>query len=453
MNTENENINIDTSQEENADEMTAESIDEILPEEPVGASDDASETVTEESSAENSEEQAEEAGYENTQQEPAEKSRGSFYTVFVIIFILLTAGLGIFSLFSPDRDFSEAENRTLSKMPTFSIETLLDGSFMGKLEDYMADQFPLRDEAIALKTSFDRTVGKREENGVYIGKKGFLFDSPVELNREDIKIKTDLINKFAAKYKNTSQLLTIIPDSGYFYEEYLPYGLNLPDREKQTDIIYSSVSGSNIATVDTAETLEALKERGTQLFYKTDHHWTTEAAYGVFKKISERWSLSSDVSYKFYTVTDSFEGTLSSKAGIHGIKDTISVCLPEGEKESYIVNYESLGKKTASLFFEDKLEQKNCYEVFLGGNYDKVSVETTAINDNTLLIVKDSYANCMIPMFTPHFSQIVVVDPRYMAENIETIMSEYSFTHVLFLYSLNTFLQDSTMIDVFSLTK
>ena len=150
---------------------------------------------------------------------------------------------------------------------------------------------------------------------------------------------------------------------------------------------------------------------------------------------------------------NSFEGTLSSKAGIHGTYDTVSVCLPRGEKESYVVNYEALGKKTASLFFEDKLKQKNCYEVFLGGNYDKISVETTAVNTKSLLIIKDSYANCMIPMLTPHFSQIVIVDPRYMTENIDAIMSEYNFSHVLFLYNLNTFLQDSTMLDVLHLTK
>ena len=77
-----------------------------------------------------------------------------------------------------------------------------------------------------------------------------------------------------------------------------------------------------------------------------------------------------------------------------------------------------------------------------------MSIETTAPNQNTLLIIKDSYANCMIPMLTPHFSRIVIVDPRYMTDTIETVMGEYSFTHVLFLYNLNTFNEDSALCDV-----
>ncbi|MBR2417270.1 MAG: hypothetical protein IKB12_01435, partial [Clostridia bacterium] len=62
-----------------------------------------------------------------------------------------------------------------------------------------------------------------------------------------------------------------------------------------------------------------------------------------------------------------------------------------------------------------------------------------------LLIIKDSYANCMIPMLTPYFSKIVVVDPRYMTDSIHGVMEEYSFSHVLFLYNLNTFLQDTSL--------
>ncbi len=381
------------------------------------------------------------------------KSHGILFTASIVIFVLLTAGIGVLSLIAPDRAFSVSENRSLAKAPVLSIENLFNGSFMSELEDYLSDQFPLRDEAIALKTSFDRTTGKREENGVYIGENGFLFDSQTEPDYDDIRIKTELINDFAKKYKGTEQLVAIVPESSYFYSEKLPYGLNLSDRARQTQIIYSSISGKNIRTLDTVTPLRELKNEGVQLFYKTDHHWTTEAAYRVFLSIAEAWKLSEDVEYDFYKVSDTFEGTLSSKAGVHGIYDTVSVCIPRTETESYIVNYESLGKKTASLFFEEKLKEKNCYEVFLGGNYDKVSIETTAVNEKSLLIIKDSFANCMIPMLTPHFSQIVIADPRYMTEGIDALMSEYNFTHVLFLYSTNTFLQDSTIIDVMSVTE
>ena len=74
-------------------------------------------------------------------------------------------------------------------------------------------------------------------------------------------------------------------------------------------------------------------------------------------------------------------------------------------------------------------------------------ISTSADTDDTLLLLKDSYANCMIPMLTPFFSKIVIIDPRYFSDSLDGIMKEYSFTHVLFLYNLNTFLADTSLVD------
>ncbi|MGN1443811.1 MAG: hypothetical protein ACI4XE_08175 [Acutalibacteraceae bacterium] len=50
-------------------------------------------------------------------------------------------------------------------------------------------------------------------------------------------------------------------------------------------------------------------------------------------------------------------------------------------------------------------------------------------------------------MLTPFFAKIVVIDPRYFSDSLEEIMKEYNFTHVLFLYNLNTFLADNSLVD------
>ena len=55
----------------------------------------------------------------------------------------------------------------------------------------------------------------------------------------------------------------------------------------------------------------------------------------------------------------------------------------------------------------------------------------------------------MIPMLTPYFSKIVVVDPRYLTDNMDNIASDENYTHMLFLYNLNTFLEDTSIIEVF----
>ena len=152
-----------------------------------------------------------------------------------------------------------------------------------------------------------------------------------------------------------------------------------------------------------------------------------------------------DVNFRFMAAADGFQGTLSSKSGVSSAADVIEICVPQNSAQTYVVDYGNGEKKAASLFDSSKLETKNKYEVFMGGNYGRVTVETTSSEKDTLLIIKDSYANCMLPMFTPFFSKIVVIDPRYSEERISAVTEENTFTHILFLYNLDTFLGDTSL--------
>ena len=49
---------------------------------------------------------------------------------------------------------------------------------------------------------------------------------------------------------------------------------------------------------------------------------------------------------------------------------------------------------------------------------------------------------------TPHFREIVVVDPHYYSGTLETIIETYRISDVLFLYSGNGFFQDNSLSGV-----
>lgn len=371
--------------------------------------------------------------------------------LLVLVFFSMTAGLGYYGFVAKDREFSESENRVLASVPALTLNSIISGSFMKDFEAYLADQFPFRDEAISLKTLADRLIGKNEENGVYIGFENYLFDSQVNYDAAEQKQKLSVIDEFSSRYPDAKQLIAIAPNSSYFNSQYLPEHLELPDQYEQIKDIYASLKSENLKKVNVTGILQKEKDEAVQFYYKTDHHWTTRAAYSVFDFIGKYWKLdTNNVNYLFYPVTTEFEGTLASKSGVHDVTDTVEICIPAYSKGSYVVNYEAQQNKKSTLFDEEKLSEKNKYEVFLGGNFDKVIISTTVDNRDCLLIVKDSYANCMIPMLTPYFSKIVVVDPRYLTENMADVMSDYDFTHILFLYNLNTFLEDTSIVTVFS---
>ena len=69
------------------------------------------------------------------------------YTFF--IFLL---GITIIDICKEDKRFSELENRNLRGKVEFSLEKYFDGGYPKKYEEYMSDQFILRDNWIDLKS-------------------------------------------------------------------------------------------------------------------------------------------------------------------------------------------------------------------------------------------------------------------------------------------------------------
>ena len=77
------------------------------------------------------------------------------YSRFVTaLFCLFLGGLLVWHVLLPDRDRSEVENRTLAQKPEFSWQALKDGTYTAAVEEYVADQFPLRDQWTGLKARF-----------------------------------------------------------------------------------------------------------------------------------------------------------------------------------------------------------------------------------------------------------------------------------------------------------
>lgn len=380
--------------------------------------------------------------------EKKQKPKGRvIFSLFITLFCGLVICLSVYGFIVPDRDFSESESRLLAQLPNITVSGVLDGSFMKGVESYLTDQFPFRDEAIYVKSLSERALGKKEENGAYIGKNGFLFEKQTAYDEAKMQNIAESINRFANAFKGINTVFALVPNSSFIYSENLPDYLETENQQLQTEDFYALLD-ERIITVDTVTPLLEAKS-SHQVFYKSDHHWTTRGAFAVFEKIIGIFGETVEKNcFEFYAVSNSFEGTLSSKSPAQAVCDSVEVCFPENSQGTYFAEFSDEGNKRESLFFKEKLEQKNHYEVFLGSNCAKVSVSTVVEGDRKLLVIKDSFANCMIPMLTPYFSKIVVVDPRYMTEGIDGIMKEEVFTDILFLYNANTFFDDTVLTDV-----
>ena len=67
-----------------------------------------------------------------------------------VVFCILIFGFTAATILRPSSEFSETENRVLTGMPELSMDTILSGDFEEDYEEYLTDQFVLRDRWIAL---------------------------------------------------------------------------------------------------------------------------------------------------------------------------------------------------------------------------------------------------------------------------------------------------------------
>ncbi|CAH1057348.1 hypothetical protein PAECIP111894_03506 [Paenibacillus pseudetheri] len=113
-------------------------------------------------------------------------------------------------------------------------------------------------------------------------------------------------------------------------------------------------------------------------------------------------------------VTDDFYGSLFSKSGFRHVQpDCMELYLPK-DQEKYTVTYVDEGKNTDSLYAMEQLQRKDKYAVFLNGNHGLIQIKTALPNGEKLLVVKDSYANSLIPFLLKHFSENKCVRPSVL---------------------------------------
>ena len=317
---------------------------------------------------------------------------------------------------------------------------------MTDFESYVSDQFFARNQWITLKLYEDRFLGKKESNGVYLGKEGYLFEVPDKPEWDSVERNMEAISSFAERHSDIPTYMCLAPNSFYIMGDRLPMQAPVRDQAKDLEKI-RAMEGSQVTDIDVTEVLQSHADEG--IYYKTDHHWSSLGARYAFDVVAEAMGIGAgETSYDVHTVAEDFQGTLASKSGYHGSEDTVEVYQPENQDLDYVVSYVEENEKTTSIYDSKSLEEKDKYTVFFGGNHSRIDISTTREEWKNLLIFKDSYANCFVQFLLPYYQNIIIVDPRYYYDNVDSLIESYGITDILFLYNVNTFVTDHSIADV-----
>lgn len=366
--------------------------------------------------------------------------------VTVIIFFGILISLGCITVFSEKESFSETQNRVLASFPKFSGKKLYNGSYTGGIESYVSDHFAGHDKWIAAQTYMELMTGKRERNGIY-----FLPDRLVEKISEPDK---ETVAKSIEGIKNFSEdnsvipYIMIIPTQAEIYRDKLPPNAPNPDQQKFINDVYAELEEYAVP-IDVYSVLSA--NRDDYIYYRTDHHWTTKGAFLGYTAAAKKLGFTSfdEDHYDIDHANSEFKGTFYSKVLYEGTEpDSLDIWLPsEASEEPELEIYSTFGEEPVirrGMYFREYLDVKDKYSTFFGTNQPMITVRT-GNEGGKLLIFKDSYAHCFVPFLTEHYSEITMVDLRYIQISYKELINISDYDQVLFLYNASTFMSDQNI--------
>lgn len=357
--------------------------------------------------------------------------------VGVFFGLLIAGGNSVFCF--PQKEYSENENRYLTKLPDISAKGVTSGEIQEKLEDAMCDQFVWRDGWLSFATQMEMLTGSSCVNQVYLGKDYYFFEKVLDSDISQKKYETNLkMIQTCAQQENIDCTVLLVPSPATVLQDKMPNGAPMYNSDSLSKL------GKQYFSDQWLDITEELREisKEEQVYFRTDHHWTLRGAYEAYRAYVEHMerSVSSYESFEPEAVSQSFLGTIYSKLLPKDVKeDTIYV----GKRLPDSITVTCDGEKMDGIYEWDKLDTKDKYAVFFGGNYGIVEIENPqSKSEETLFLFKDSFANSMVPFLIADYQNIVMIDLRYYTQSVRQLMKQYDNRSMLVLYEMSNFAKD-----------
>ena len=363
--------------------------------------------------------------------------------LFIGIIVVMQAAFWLL----PRRSFSENEKRVLSEAPQIDAAGIADGSVFRSIESYLSDHFPGRELWVGTNAYLVNVEGRGATEDIVRGTDGWLFTAPVSDDRETLWDNMQAITTFAEKQSVPVSMMAV-PSAGAVVSDKLP-ALHMPYPDADLLEEARRIAGNTLHWVE-LYTDFCSAEQPERLYYRTDHHWTSEGAYRAYCLLMEELGQSS-VPRDDFTVEQisGFYGTSYSKSGLWLTEPDTLELWTGSDIQAVTTVYDANRADPVTregMFFREYLEDADKYPVFLGGNHARVHIETNADSGKRLLVIKDSYAHALAPFLAEEYSTIDLIDLRYFKQQtISSWLEENPADEILLVYGLSSLAEDKNL--------
>ena len=382
------------------------------------------------------------------QQHKRRRKGGLIHYPVLILFSVFFVGMFLLDCVTPDRTVSELENTTLTQRPKVTAQILSSAGlnrFFDDYTQYTKDQIPGRDASISRQSFVENgLLQKTQSGGILLEDKGQMFDRTYGLvSSEERTLPRNIaaVASLAARCPGKVYVM-VAPAASSIYPERVPAHAPLLQEESYLGQIQAAVEQAGGVYLPLEDALSAHKDE--YIYYRTDHHWTTQGAYYAYSELCGALGLE-PFDRAAHTAVDvpDFYGTFYSRARTWNAQpDTLTYYDLDNPLTIYTVTGPGMPTEgqTTGLYDLDKLDVYDKYAAFLHGNNGLSRVEGDG--EGRILVIKDSYANSFVPFLTANYAQIDVVDLRNYNYGLDGLIAENGYDQILVLYSFDSFKSD-----------
>ncbi len=402
------------------------------------------------------------------------KTENTINIINVTVFTLVLGIGGLASLSMKKQAVSEIENRQLTPFPAYSDSALWSGNYFRQVDQYYADNFPLRNRWINVSGSFRNKFGfesgdikiyepanDAEANEITDTTKNTVNSGPLpddgavgEVKKRLFVFKNRAFEMFGgstAMGKSYANVINSynrlgIPDL-QVYNLIIPVALEFELTEKYKKLqkpnrpAIESIYNELDSTIKKVWAIDEIrKHREEYIYFNTDHHWTSLGAYYAYRAFCETAGLTPvSLDTVRYKVKSTFLGSLYRLTRDPKLKenpDSVKYYLFRDSVRFYIGSSNSLTYWGKSKMYGEGANGSNSYSVFLQGDLPIVKMETQHNNGRKIAIVKESYGNAFAPFLVNNYEKIIVVDQRYYTGDFVAMLKKEGINELLFINNI-----------------
>ncbi len=337
-----------------------------------------------------------------------------YLTIALCLGFVLFFSFWCFFITTPD--YSDAERRALAKMPEITWQSIKSGEFAKKFEEYTTDRFPARNMWRSIKAYTRLNVFMQKENNDIFVKDGHISKIEYPLNTDMLDYAISLFTKINNKHLQQNNVyISIIPDKNKYLAD-----LKL-DYDKLENYMYDRLQFCK--PIQIGHLLSA------DDYYYTDSHWKQENIADVAQHLATSMGTTLLYDYETFALNTPFKGVYAGQSALNCEPDSIQYL------SNHIINNLQVSGANA-VYDMKKADSKDPYEFFLSGNQPLVKIKNpNSTNAKKLVVFRDSFASSLMPLLAQGYSEVTMIDLRYMNSALLDQVVDFSQADVLFLYS------------------